>query len=171
MLRLILLRHAKAAQQAGGGDSERPLTHRGRRDAFRVGEYFASHGLFPDLAVVSDARRTRETLELATESFGEPCPVRVEPRLYLAEAPQLLDLLRMTPAFVRQLLAVGHNPGFQEFALMMAGTGDRFTRARLEHGLPTASFSVLDFDASEWAQVKPGSGRLERFVTPDDLRD
>ena len=110
MLRLILLRHAKAAPQANGGDAERPLTQRGRRDALRVGEYLAGHGLFPDLALVSTAKRTRETLELALETFGEPCPVAAEPRLYLAEALMLLDLMRATPTFVQLLLAVGRVP-------------------------------------------------------------
>ncbi len=169
MLRLILLRHAKAAPQAGGGDSERPLTQRGRRDALRVGEYLAGHGLFPDLAVVSTAKRTRETLELALETFGEPCPVAAEPRLYLAEAPTLLDLLRATPPFVQLLLAVGHNPGFHDFAMMMTGHGDPVTRRRLEAGVPTASLAVIDVDAASWADVQPGSGVLDRFVTPADL--
>jgi phosphohistidine phosphatase len=169
MLRLILLRHAKAAPHAGGGDPERPLTHRGRRDAARVGEYFAGHGLFPDLAVVSTAKRTRETLDLALETFGEPCPVYAEPRLYLAEAPTLLDLMHATPPFVQLLLAVGHNPGFNDYALMMTGHGDRHARARLEAGFPTAAFAVIDFDAQSWADVQPGSGVLDRFITPDDL--
>src|SRR3954454_24332411 len=115
MLRLILLRHAKAAPHAGGGDPERPLTQRGRRDAARVGDYLASHGLFPDLAVVSTAKRTRETLDLALETFGEPCPVYAEPQLYLAEDATLLELMHATPPFVRLMLAVGHNPGFHDF--------------------------------------------------------
>lgn len=169
MLRLILLRHAKAAAIAGGGDSERPLTQRGRRDALRVGDYLAGHGLFPDLAVTSSAKRTRETLDLALETFGEPCPVFAEPRLYLAEPPTLLNLLRQTPPFVRLLLTVGHNPGFHELALMLAGHGDRAARARLELGVPTASFAILDFEAESWADVQPGAGVLDRFVTPADL--
>jgi phosphohistidine phosphatase len=169
MLRLILLRHAKAAPLAGGGDQERPLTDRGRRNAQGVGDYLAGHGLFPDLAVVSPAKRTRETLELALETFGEPCPVYAEPRLYLAEEPNLLELLHTTPPFVHLLLAVGHNPGFHDFALSMIAHGAPRDRARLEQGFPTSSFAVIDFDAPDWASVQPGSGVLDRFVTPDDL--
>jgi phosphohistidine phosphatase len=169
MLRLILLRHAKAAPISGGGDAERPLMQRGRRDAVRVGVYLAGHGLFPDLAVASSAKRTRETLDLALETFGEPCPVSADPRLYLAEAVSLLDLLRQTPPFVRVLLAVGHNPGFHELALMLVGHGDPTVRARLELGYPTASFAVIDFAADAWSDVRPGAGALDRFVTPEDL--
>jgi phosphohistidine phosphatase len=169
MLRLILLRHATAATQASGSDAERPLTQRGRHEALRVGDYLASHGLFPDLAVVSTAKRTRETLELALETFGEPCPVAAEPRLYLAEALMLLDLMRATPPFVQLLLAVGHNPGFHDYAMMMTGHGDPLTRRRLEAGFPTASFAVIDVDAPSWADMQPGTGVLDRFVTPADL--
>jgi phosphohistidine phosphatase len=43
-------------------------------------------------------------------------------------------------------------------------------REKLEDGLPTAGLIVIDFDAERWGDVKPGSGQLERFVTPDDLR-
>jgi phosphohistidine phosphatase len=52
---------------------------------------------------------------------------------------------------------------------MMTGHGDRATRARLEAGFPTAAFAVIDFDAQSWADVQPGSGVLDRFITPDDL--
>ena len=169
MLRLILLRHAEAAPLAGGGDAERPLTQRGRSDALRVGDDLAGLGLFPDLAVASTAKRTRETLELALETFGEPCPVAAEPRLYLAEPSTLLDMLHHMPPFVQLLLAVGHNPGFHDFALMMTGHGDPVARARLEAGLPTAGFTVIDFAAASWAEVQPGTGALGRFVTPGDL--
>lgn len=169
MLRLILMRHAKAAPHAGGGDSERPLTQRGRRDALRVGDYFAGAGLFPDLAVTSTAKRTRETLDLALETFGEPCPVFAEPRLYLAESSTLLDLLRQTPPFVKLLLTVGHNPGFHELALLLSGHGDRGALARLELGFPTGSFAVIDFDVESWSQVQPGAGVLDRFVMARDL--
>ena len=43
-------------------------------------------------------------------------------------------------------------------------------RIELQRGLPTAGLIVIDFDAVRWEDVQVGSGRLERFVTPDDLR-
>ena len=57
---LILLRHAKAANaEAGMDDFARPLAERGLKDVAVVGRLLASHGLAPDLALVSPARRTR----------------------------------------------------------------------------------------------------------------
>lgn len=170
MLRLMLLRHAQATQYAGGGDAERPLNERGRREAQSMGDYLAQQGLFPDLAVVSPARRTRETLELALDVFGEPCPVLSEPRLYLAEAPQLFEMMRATADHVRLMLVVGHNPGFHDLAVELVGAGDRAARLQLETGLPTCGLVVIDFDAENWAEVTPGSGMLDRFVIGADLR-
>jgi phosphohistidine phosphatase len=170
MLRLILLRHAQAAAHAGGGDSERPLTLAGRAEARLMGDYLAAEQLAPDLAVVSDARRARETLTLALEVAGSSPHIIEEPRLYLAEPPTLLELMQMTPSNVRCLLCVGHNPGFHDYALQMISPKANDAREKLEDGLPTAGLIVIDFDAERWGDVKPVSGQLERFVTPDDLR-
>jgi phosphohistidine phosphatase len=170
MLRLILLRHAQAAAHAGGGDSERPLTLAGRAEARLMGDYLAAEHLAPDLAVVSHARRARETLTLVLEVAGSSPQILEEPRLYLAEPPTLLDLMRMTPSHVRCLLCVGHNPGFHDYALQMMSQSASDAHEPLQDGLPTAGLIVIDFDAVRWDEVRVGSGTLERFVTPDDLR-
>ena len=170
MLRLILLRHGDAAPLAGGGDSERALTLAGRAEARLMGDYLASEHLLPDLAVVSIAKRTRETLKLAMDVASAQPRVLEEPRLYLAEPPTLLDLMRMTPTSVRRLLCVGHNPGFHDYALQMITQGHVEARVHLQRGVPTCGLIVIDFDAVRWDDIDVGSGTLERFITPDDLR-
>ena len=170
MLRLILLRHAQAAAHAGGGDSERPLTLAGRAEARLMGYYMAAENLTPDLAVVSVARRARETLTLAQEVAGSAPRILEEPRLYLAEPPTLLELMRLTPSSVRCLLCVGHNPGFHDYALQMVLPNAMEAREQLQDGLPTAGLVVIDFESVRWDDVQVGSGQLDRFVTPDDLR-
>lgn len=169
MRRLILLRHAKAASHAGGGDAERPLTNRGRRDASRVGRALAEEGLLPDTAVVSNAKRTRETLDLVLDEISEKIPVHIEARLYHAAPEALIEALHRTPRTIRTLLVVGHNPGLGDLAQALAGFGDRYARARMQAGFPTSAFAVLDFDVESWAEVKTGAGRLDRFIAPDDL--
>ena len=170
MLRLILLRHAQAAAHAGGGDSERPLTLAGRAEARLIGHYLAEEQLTPDLAVVSTARRARETLALTLEVAGCAPRILEEPRLYLAEPATLLELMRLTPSSVRCLLCVGHNPGFHDYALQMVSPNATEACAQLQDGLPTAGLIVIDFESVRWDDVQVGSGQLERFVTPDDLR-
>ncbi len=169
MLRLILLRHAKAVSLAAGGDRARPLAPRGRDDAKVVGRYLAREKLLPDLAIVSDARRTRETLDLVLGEIGKPIDAIVEKRLYNCEIDTLLTLAREAPAQARTVLLVGHNPAIAEFTLTMAGRGDHAPLYRLAAKYPTASLAVLDFDASDWSSLGWGDGELERFITPDDL--
>jgi phosphohistidine phosphatase len=64
---------------------------------------------------------------------------------------------------------IGHNPGFEELARLLVGYGDRYAFARMGKKYPTAALVVLDFAAEDWGEVKPGAGRLDRFVTPKSL--
>ena len=131
MLRLLLLRHAKAERgQSGGRDHERTLAPRGRDDAPRLGAYMARHRLIPDLALVSTATRTRETWALAAPAFAKPPPVEFEEQVYEATPQSILKVIGSVGPEVRTLLVVGHNPGLQELAAMLAATGDVDLRQR-----------------------------------------
>lgn len=167
--RLVLIRHAKAAREAGGGDKERPLTRRGREDAARNGRYLVEEKLLPNLAVISDARRTRETLDCLLQAAGRSFKVLIDPELYLAEDFILLAELHKAPDLAHTMLVVGHNPGLADFAWRVTGSGDLEARKRLEMKYPTSGLAVIEFDQKHWADIKWGTGRLERFVTPSIL--
>ena len=66
------------------------------------------------LAVASNARRAKQTLERALEAFPAHVTHVIENTIYLASADHLIDVLRQTPDRAQTLLAVGHNPGFAE---------------------------------------------------------
>jgi phosphohistidine phosphatase len=168
MRRLVLLRHGKSDWLGGVKDMDRPLAARGREAVPRVAAHLADEQLFPDLALVSPARRARETWELARPRLGE-VPERSEPRIYEAPPERLLAVIREVDAAVRMLLLVGHNPGFEDLAKLLVGHGDRYAFARLAKKYPTAGLAVIDFAIEDWAGVKPGAGRLDRFVTPKSL--
>ena len=42
-------------------------------------------------------------------------------------------------------------------------------RDAVEEKFPTASLAEISFDATRWQELKPGSGKLTRFVRPRDL--
>src|SRR5438270_13826877 len=111
MLRLLLFRHAKTARESGGGDHDRPLTKRGKEDSERMGRYLADEQLVADLAIASDSRRTRQTLDLALNAAHQHPQIRLDRIVYLAEPHTLLNLIRRTPADVHTLMLVGHAPG------------------------------------------------------------
>lgn len=169
MRRLILFRHAKAARHAGGGDHARPLEAKGQKAAARMGRWLAESPYRPDLAITSDARRTRETLAAAARELEPDLPVVAGPRIYEASAAMLLALVRETPDRIGTLLAVGHNPGFAEMALMLVREGDATDMARLRTKFPTAAMAVIAFDVPKWHDIDWGLGRLEAFVTPASL--
>ena len=168
MRRLMLLRHAKAVPQGALKDENRPLAERGRTDTPKIAKFAASRRLVPDLALVSSAIRTRETWELFASRLPAQPALRIEPRLYAAAADRMLSLMRETPADVRTLLLVGHNPGLEDLARALTGSGETDALIRFGGTMPTASLAVIDV-SGHWANVQPRTGRLEFFVTPKSV--
>ena len=168
MRRLLLLRHAKSDWPADVADLERPLAARGRAEAPAIGAFMAREELRPDLALVSPARRTRQTWTLIASALGDP-PHEVEPRLYMATADTLLGLVRKTRGNVRTLLLLGHNPGLEELARGLSNRGDKSALKQLAAAYPTSGLAVIDFAVADWGKIKELTGTLRHFVTPRSL--
>lgn len=163
MRRLMLLRHAEAARPEGVGDHDRPLSSHGRKQGAEMGKYLARKTLTPDLVLVSTAKRTQETWTLVHAAAQHDIDQRNEPRLYEASPEDLIELLRQTPPAVSSLLLVGHNPGFEQLAKSLVGTGRPAALSRLQREFPTAGLAIIDFPIGDWALIKTQSGYLERF--------
>ncbi|MCD6638906.1 MAG: histidine phosphatase family protein, partial [Nocardioides sp.] len=82
MKTLVVLRHGKSDWDVPATDADRPLGKRGRRQAEEAGQWLADHGPALDVAVLSPARRARETWERASGRLDEPPPVRVDEAAY-----------------------------------------------------------------------------------------
>jgi phosphohistidine phosphatase len=156
MQRLILLRHGKTESiAASGGDFERRLTDRGRRDAGLIGRVLAEAGMTPDLAIVSAARRAQETWKEVSPAFPH---ARCENArlLYLASSEQLARTVATATEPVNCLIIVGHNPGLHEFAVSLYGDG---LSNPMRDGFPTAAAAVFRLEPS-------GAATFERFFLP-----
>jgi phosphohistidine phosphatase len=166
MRRLMLLRHAKTERaEPGARDHDRKLTKRGRADAPLIGAYMARHGLVPDTALVSPAKRAQETWALVAPCFAKTPSVVDDERIYNATSEMLMGLIAETnPA--RALLLVGHNPGMHDLAVQLIASGDVEARERLNEKLPSAGLVVIDLAFDDWSRLHPHAGRLERFVSP-----
>ena len=115
MRRLMLLRHAKTERaDPGQRDRDRKLTKRGRDDAAVIGAYMARHGLAPDLALVSPAKRAQETWALVAPAFAKAPRVVNDERIYNAATDALFKIIGETRG-AHSLLVVGHNPSLSEF--------------------------------------------------------
>lgn len=170
MLHLHLFRHAESSWNQGQSeDFERPLNPRGRVAATVMAGHMALSGLAPDVILCSTARRARETLALAVPTFVRDCTIHIGHNLYLADAATLMELVRTLPDTAEQCMLIGHNPGLQQLALLLAGAGDVEELAVLRANFPTAAVAEITFTLSHWAEIAPGAGRLRRFLTPRAL--
>jgi phosphohistidine phosphatase len=165
MLRLALLRHAEALPLAEGGDIERVLSPSGREMAERMGRYFSDARLEPDLALVSPARRTRETLEGLERGLGRKLDAEFVPALYNASLETLVEMIAEQPKNRKIVLAIGHNPGFAELANVLAGKGKKADLAKMREHFPAPCLALIAFDVKSWHKIAPGEGELEIFLT------
>jgi phosphohistidine phosphatase len=162
---LILLRHAKAAWPAECPDHKRPLAPRGVRDAPETGKWLVAAGRVPELVLCSTAQRTRETCDLVAaacaDAAGETAPpVRFTDAIYEASAGELLDVVRSAPEGVRTLMLVGHNPGIQRLALVLADEASPADLvSRIHAGYPTNTAAVLQVSVP-WSRLDPGGATV-----------
>ena len=168
MRRLMLLRHAKAVPQGGLADENRPLAERGRSDMPAVAAFAAAQALVPELVLVSSALRTRETWELLLPAFGAAPAHRIEARLYAAPAEQVFYIIRETAPEIQSLMLIGHNPGLEDAARILTGSGEIDALIRFGGTMPTSSLAVIDLSGG-WGDLQERTGRLEFFVTPKSL--
>ena len=166
MLQLIVFRHAKAAREPGIADHDRPLAERGRRNAREMGAWLAAEGFAPDLALISDSKRTRQTFNLARTAFPARMRIFSDPQLYHASEAKLLAAVREIPSGASRVLLCGHNPGLHDFVTGLVGSADRPALDLFRTGFPTAALAVLGLDIAEWRDTRWRDARLLRFATP-----
>lgn len=168
MATLLLLRHAQAATVSIDGDSARPLNDRGRRDAETLGAWLRAADLRPDDVYCSPACRARETWQCVATRLAVTPRVAVESLIYDAGADAMLSLIASSPPDSDCVMLIGHNPTLHQVAFMLTGSGNAAVIDRLTTGFPPCTLAELQF-ADGWSAVRPGTGSLTRFVTPQDL--
>ncbi len=165
MHRLIVIRHAKSDWPEGVPDHGRPLGERGRRDAPAAGQWLQKHDLTPDIVAVSTATRTLQTWQLLAEQFPvAPDSFSVD-RVYAASWQELLAVVQEFPEDCRTAALVGHNPGCEELATSLAGSGSMTARTAMARKYPTCGIAVLRL-VEPWAQTTTGSAELVEFHIP-----
>ncbi|HBO51064.1 MAG TPA: hypothetical protein DD471_03705, partial [Planctomycetes bacterium] len=108
MKRLLIFRHAKSGWGAADeSDHERALTPRGVDAAETMGRFLSLAGQSPESVICSSATRAKLTLRHAGEAGGWESRVDFEPRLYLAEAHTVFELLHEFTGDGKSLMLVG----------------------------------------------------------------
>ncbi len=166
MKTLCLLRHAKSSwDDAALDDFDRPLAERGLKAAPLIGRLMAKRGWLPDLALVSPAARARETWRLVSAELPAPVETRFEPAIYMAAPDDILALLRALPDAASSVILVGHNPGLEQSAALLAGPeSDQQALARMTEKFPTAALARFDVTT-----IAANDAALTDFIRPGDL--
>jgi phosphohistidine phosphatase len=171
MKKLTLLRHAKSGWDVQvARDFDRPLNAKGKRGARRMGRYMRDEGLSYDHVIASPAVRVVDTLDELWDGYGKSLSATLDKRVYLASCVTLLDVIHEAPDKAQHIMLSGHNPGMEDMILMLVPdkAGDEL-RDAVEEKYPTSALAEMEFDVDHWADIKPRTGRLTRFVRPRDL--
>ncbi len=167
MKTLTLLRHAKSSWGVPSQrDFDRPLNPRGEKAARAMGRELLRLGIVFDSALASPAARVVGTIAGLGEG-GRPIAPDYDQRIYLAPARTLLGIVRAADDSHDRLLIVGHNPGMEQLALLLA-RGDAL-REQAAAKYPTGALAEIRFDEPSWRDIGEGTGTFERFIRPHDL--
>lgn len=163
MKRLILIRHAKSGwDDPTADDHDRVLTERGRKAAKAIGTWLAEKTYIPDVMLISDAARTKETHEFVCNGMGQRPDTTFYPILYHAAPDTILGLaLRQT---AQTIAVIAHNPGIAMAAYGLVKTRPHHSRFS---DYPTCATTVIDFEKTITIQ----EGRCADFIVPRDLTD
>lgn len=163
MKTLLLLRHAKSSRKFPDlSDHDRPLNHRGKRDAPRMGRLLKEKELVPDLVISSTAIRAKDTASAVAKNSGYKGKMFTFESLYAAEPAAYLTVLRDLANNYRQVLVVGHNPGVEELIETLTGE---------IHIIPTCTLARIEFDIEKWSAIlreRTDRGRLVEILRPDE---
>ena len=167
MLELLLMRHAKSSWKTDApSDHDRPLSRRGQRAVEPVARALAERALVPQLVICSDARRARQTMLLALQTWetsqASLPDIWMRAALYATTPALMLDALASAPQGVGRVMLIGHNPELE--ALLTLLTGQSAT-------LTTGNVARLSCLRGSWAQGahEPGEWVLHEILRPREL--
>ena len=160
MKTLYLVRHAKSSwDHANLSDHDRPLNHRGERDAPRMGKRLRKRKDRPEVIISSSAVRAQTTAAILATAIDYPASdISIDERLYGAEPNDVISIIGDLDDGIHCAMLVGHNPTFT--ALVNA-----LGRCDLDN-MPTCGMAVLTFPFDSWKKIATVRGKLVDFDFP-----
>jgi len=160
MKTIYLIRHAKSSwKEAKMSDHERPLNHRGEKDAPFMADILKKHKIKPDLIITSNAVRAVKTAEIFAGTLNYPIEeILFESDLYLADINDFLRHINSIEDKIDSCFIFSHNPGISEIACHLTGN------ERID--MPTCSIFGIEFNIESWREVKKNSGKGILFEYP-----
>lgn len=161
MKKLILIRHAKSSWNLPVLDKERPLAHRGIKDAYLMSEKIHSH--LPNSFVFwsSTAKRASETAKIFAQNLKCPEELIVfKDSLYTFDEKQLEMEIRKCDDRFDNLIVFGHNPAITDFV-------NEFGNIYLDN-VKTCGFVSISFEQKQWGNISKGT--VQKVIFPKDFK-
>lgn len=157
---LILVRHGKSDWAVNGmADFDRPLNHRGHKNAPEMAERLLKRRLLPQQLISSPAKRALSTAQHFAESWGQKkSEIQKQESIYEANPAALLRLINQMSNDYHRIALFGHNPGLTDLVNYLSD-------AHI-YNIPTAGVVVIDFQLDDWAMVSQHTGDLFLFDFP-----
>lgn len=157
---LILVRHGKSDWAVNGmADFDRPLNHRGHKNAPEMANRLCMRNLIPHQLVSSPAKRALSTAQHFAESWGiKKAAIDLQETIYEANPTALLKVINQLDNQFQRIALFGHNPGLTDMVNYLAD-------AHI-YNIPTAGLVVIDFPFDNWAMVSQHTGKLFLFDFP-----
>ena len=161
MYKLFLLRHAQAAGSFDVDDHARTLTAHGIEQSQNVTKHLPEI----DLALCSDALRTKTTLETIEQAGVVIAKTHYSNDLYNAPTGTLLAHIQQAGT-AENLLLIAHNPAIHQLAVMLNDDDKNALSNKLIYGYAPATLSVFECNIDNWANIQPHENRLVDLIIP-----
>ena len=162
MKKVFLMRHAKSSwKDSNVPDHERPLKKRGEKDAETMAKLLKKKKLTPDSILCSSAERAHQTAVILKDKCNLKGKINYFDKLYMAEVPDLVSVVKKTSNKDKSVLVIGHNPGMEAFLQRLTGKVET---------LPTASIAYITLPIDDWEDLNDEvEGKLKKLWRPKDL--
>ncbi len=160
MKNLLLIRHAKSSwDDPSLPDSERPLNHRGLKQARVTGKKLHDRGIKPDLILSSPATRAMQTVQIIAGETGYPVDaIKISNEIYLDSAESIFRLISKQHKSCHTLFLCGHNPDISMLAALLV--------PGFISSLPTCGILNIAFQVTCWKLIEPAGGKLLFYDSP-----
>ncbi len=161
MKNLTLIRHAKSSWDFPLSDIDRPLSHRGIKDALLISNHI--HKLIPQKFVVwsSIAKRTIETSYIFAQNLLFPIEnIIYKKDLYTFDSRELEKSIKSCENRFDNIIIFCHNDAITNFV-------NKFGDTNIDN-VPTSGFVQLQFDVIDWKDLT--KGKTLHFLYPKKFR-
>ncbi len=160
MLKFGIVRHAKSSwDDPSLSDHDRPLNHRGKRDAPIMAQKVKTLFGTPDLLVSSTANRAFTTAKVFRKEMElSKSQLQSKSSLYHASEDDVLEVISMLDDSVQYALIFGHNP-------TMTYLGNSFKGDMIDN-VPTCGVVMMESTASTWLDMNTSNTKRIQFIYP-----